>query len=224
MVRGKIWIGIAAIWGMGAFAATGQPVLLRKQGIEATLPKWELPGAVMGEGPFLRNIPEKVFVESNQPPYFSKWGWSLASLEEHPTKPAFEAVLVQDMSFGDFRVGAGEGGISLDPSGAIQTRGSVAVLNRRMRPAVFQISTDSMRLLEVRLPAFFHLQSGSGIQALVVRPFTEYGSGRFLIALRPRPYLNILRIGGELTVLPLAEKGQAGIFSSDFRIEFFPLH
>lgn len=223
MVRGKIWIGIAAIWSMGTFAATGQPVLLRKQGIEATLPKWELPGAVMGEGPFLRNISEKVFVESNQPPYFSKWG-ALASIGEHPTKPAFEVVLVQDMSFGDFRVGAGEGGISLDPSGAIQTWGSVAVLDRRMRPAVFQISTDSIRLLEVRLPEAFFLQSGSGVQVLSVRPFSEYGSGRFLIALRPRPYLNILRIGGELSILPLAEKGQAGIFSSDFRIEFFPLH
>ena len=144
--------------------------------------------------------------------------------EHSGSKPSFEAILVQDMSFGNFQAGPGGGGIFLEPSGAIQTKGSIAILDRRLRPAIFQISTDSVRLLEVWLPEAFNLENGGDSHILVVRPFTDLGTGRFFIELRPRPHLNFLHIGGELTVMPPGTSGKAGRFSSAFRIEFVPLY
>jgi hypothetical protein len=223
MRKGKIRSGIGFILGIAAFSAIGQPLSPGKQVMDATFPKIASPGAEFGKRPVIQNLADKVFAEPFQKPIICGVG-SFAGFEGNPSNPAFEAVLVQDMSFGDFRVGPGAGGISLDPSGTIQTRGNIAVLDRRMRPAVFQITTDSVRLLEVQLPDVFYLQSREGAEPLAVRPITVYGSGRFLMELRPRPVVNMLRIGGELTILPLANKAQPGEFSAAFQIAFVPVH
>ena len=223
MGQGKMRLGVCAILGLITFLAIGQPVSSLKQIRATALPKMPLPEAEAEKQLFIQRLPDKVFAA----PYPKRLPYAIGSfpsIEGNSVHSAFEVVLVQDMSFGDFRVGTGEGGISLSPSGAIQIHGSIAVLDRRMRPAVFQITTDSVRLLEVQLPDVFYLQSREGAEPLAVRPITVYGSGRFLMELRPRPEVNMLRIGGELTILSPATKAPSGEFSAAFRIAFIPVH
>ena len=217
----RFWISL--VLGTGVLAAFGQPVLHEKQVIEATFPKTTLPGHKAERRTTYPNFPGKEFLEQEQGPLLRTSG-AFAIMGGNSTKPSFEAVLVQEMSFGGFRVHAGEAEIILSPSGTVQTRGHIAVMDRQMRPAVFQITTDSLRLLEVRLPDAFNLQSEMGVGFLAVRPFTEYGTGRFIMELLPRPQLNILRIGGVLTIPSLENKARSGDFSAPFRIEFIPLY
>lgn len=223
MQQEKIRFWISLVLGTGVLASFGQPVLHEKHVIEATFPKTILPRHKAERRTTYPNFSGKEFLEEEQGPLLRTLG-AFAIMGGNSTKPSFEAVLVQEMSFGGFRVGAGEAEIFLNPSGTVQTRGHIAVLDHQMRPAVFQITTDSLRLLEVRLPESFHLQSGVGVGPLAVRPFTEYGTGRFVMELLPRPQINILRIGGALTIPALENKARSGEFSSPFRIEFIPLY
>lgn len=223
MVQGSKWVGVGLILGIGTFTAIGQPALSGKQVDEATFLKIGWFGDIIENRRGIPRIPDKEFMEPYPTSLLQARG-SFPVIEGNLTSSPFEAILVQDMSFGDFRIRTGEGGISLSPSGAIQTMGSIDILDRRMRPAVFQITTDSLRFLEVWLPEVFYLQSEGGAPPLAVRPVTAHGSGRFLMELQPRPAVNMLRIGGELTILSVANKVQPGEFSAAFQIVFIPLY
>lgn len=135
--------------------------------------------------------------------------------------PAFEVILLQHLTFGKFRAGPGGGDLVVQPSGVFQTRGDIISLGGTPTPAIFEITTNRLQWLEVLLPGSVHL-GASGEGYLSARPFTDFGHGRFILELKPRPHKNYLQVGGELQLISCCEP-KAGDFSGSMQIIFRPL-
>ena len=137
------------------------------------------------------------------------------------TAAAFDVVLLQALSFGKIRIGPGGGELVVQPSGAVASGGDIVSLGGMPLPAIFEITTDSLRWLEVLLPGALHLEA-PGAPHLIAKPLTDQGRQHFIVELKPRPHQNRLRIGGALQLLP-GREAVASDFSGSMEILFRPL-
>ena len=133
-----------------------------------------------------------------------------------------QVIVVQDLSFGSFVVGANGGTITITPEGTRTTTGTIVPLAISTEaPAIFEVSKtgNSQKQVNIVFPASAYLIRSGGNERIVVNNFkSDKPSDSFLVS----NVTQSVNVGATLTVQGLSSNppgNYAGTFSVTFAYE-----